>query len=283
MSGISLTSGADFLRDAARQHFELLYSNPKMHLSKQLHKDLLWTPSLRFVIYEHINVFVEPSESGPYPRILELKAREVRNFQSPIEIYAVCPKEALLSTSQAHDVERLRGDGFGLLSVDSDGVVSQVFSTIPLIQIIPDSEIKKEFGALTKRMRQRVSEAFQDYCNKPVNGVRTLTEVVEGMVTRAGKDAKTKGYLSRSDISGGVAKTLDALYEEPNFQSARAQIGGVRGYIAVYRNLTHHWPKNSKKAYQKYADCRHAFLDGVRHLGRFRQAMRAIGLSGNLP
>ena len=51
-----------------------------MPVGRELHRELQWTPALRFVIYGYINVFVEPSESGPYPRILELKYADVLNF-----------------------------------------------------------------------------------------------------------------------------------------------------------------------------------------------------------
>ena len=283
MTDIGLTTGADFLRDAARRYFMNLYGDPAMYVNSELHRDLSWTPSLRFVIHEQIHVFVEPSETGPYPRIFELKVADVRQFPTPIAIYAVCPEESLVAAAQRQEVKRLEGDGFGLLSVDSNGVVTRMVSTIPIIQIIPVSEIKKELVDLTPKMRQRVSEAFEDYCNKPVNGVRSLSEIVEAVVEQAGRDATKKQYVSMSAVANGPAKALDAMYEASQFRPVRAQIGGVRSYIAEYRNLSHHWPRNGKKAHKKYADCRHAFLDGVRQLQRFRVAMKQVGLTGNLP
>ena len=69
-----LTYGAEFLRNAAQEFFKGRYGNPRMHLDAPLHKELRWTPALRFTIYGHINVFVEVSETSPYPRVLELKA-----------------------------------------------------------------------------------------------------------------------------------------------------------------------------------------------------------------
>lgn len=283
MTSIGLTPGAAFLRDAARQFFEDLYGSPTMHQDQQLHKDLSWTPALRFTIHEQINVFVEPSESGPYPRILELKASEVRLFPQPISIYAVCPEESLLGASQGQELKRLEADGFGLITVDASGTAKRLVSTIPLIQIISASEIRKELAELTPKIRQRVSEAFEDYCNKPVNGVRSLSEVVEGLVEQAGRDAVRKQYIANAAHKAGPADTLDALYQSSYCHNIRAQVGGVRSYIAEYRNLSHHWPKNAKRAHKKYSDCRHAFLDGIKQLQRFRGAVRGIGLTGNLP
>ena len=54
-------------------------------------------------------------------------------------------------------------------------------------------------------------------------------------------------------------------------------------FVKECRNLTHHWPKNKKAAHKKYADCRHHFLDGLRTIQAFRTAMKAEGLTGNVP
>ena len=54
-------------------------------------------------------------------------------------------------------------------------------------------------------------------------------------------------------------------------------------FVKECRNLTHHWPKNKKAAHKKYADCRHHFLDGLRTIQAFRTAMKAEGLTDNVP
>lgn len=141
---MDLTTGAEFLREAARRHFQSRFGNPVMHVNRELHKDLAWTPALRFLIHEQVNVFVEPSESGLYPTIFELKSREVREFPVPIAIYAVTPEEALAEPGAQKELKRLEADGFGLLAVDSNGEARLVVSAIPIIQIIPRSEVEKE-------------------------------------------------------------------------------------------------------------------------------------------
>lgn len=254
-----------------------------MQQNRQLHRDLQWTPALWFTIHEQITVFVEPSESSVYPRIFELKRQDVVDFRRPITVYAVCPREILGPSGHQSEVKRLERDGFGLISVDSGGTAKREVPAIPLIQIIPKPEIDRELRGLPQKMRQRISEAFEDYCNKPVNGVRSLSEVVEGLVVQAGKDAVKQQYIQKADIGHGVAKTLDALFDSQQLKNARAQIGGVRSYINAYRNVSHHWPKNAKEGYQKYSDCRHGFLDGIKQIHRFRPALKKVGLSGNLP
>lgn len=275
-----LTSGADYLRNAAQEFFGDLYGNPQMHLDTPLHNNLQWTPALRFTIHGHINVFVEVSETSPYPRILELKANVVRNFPQPIAIYAVCPKDIL--SSKEREVDRLQNDGFGLIRVDSNQHAKLVFTTIPLVQIISKLEFDNEIEGLSPKFRQRLSEAFEDYGNKPVNGVKSVTEIVEGMVMYVGVRAVKKKILQNSEIKNGTASTLDAMYASPKLSNARAAIGGVRNYNYEYRNISHHWPKSKILAHKKYAKCRHAFLEGIYQIQNFRQALRNVGISARL-
>ena len=275
-----LTFGAEYLRNAAQEFFGDLYANPKMNLDTPLHNDLQWTPALRFTKHGHINVFVEVSETSPYPRILELKATVVRYFPQPIEIYAICPED--IWSSHESEANRLQNDGFGLITVDSNQHAKLVFTTIPLIQIISKLEFKNETKGLPLKFRQRLSEAFEDYANKPVNGVKSVTEIVEGMVMCAGVHAVKKKFLQKSEIKNGTASTLDAMYASPKLSNARAAIGGVRNYNYEYRNISHHWPKGKNQAHKKYAKCRHAFLEGIYQIQNFRNALQNVGISAGL-
>ena len=208
MTTVGLISGEEFLLNAARSFFEDIYEKPEMHLNEQLHRDLPWTPALWFTIHRYINIFVEPSETGPYPKILELRNTEVRHFQQPIAIYAVCPEDMISKPAQQSDMKRLQDHGFGLMTVDPNGRARRMFSAIPLIQVIPRAEFKQEIHGLPRKMRQRVSEAFDDYCSKPVNGVKSLSEVIEGLVKQAKNDVVRKGYLSEKSI--GKQNSFDA-------------------------------------------------------------------------
>ena len=275
-----LTSGAEYLRNAAQEFFDDLYGNPKMHLDTPLHNDLQWTPALRFTIHGHINVFVEASETSPYPVVLKLKVAAVRNFPQPIAIYTICPKDVFLDRSK--EAVQLQKDGIGLITVNMNGQANREFSTIPLIQIISKLEFKNETRGLPSNFRQRLSEAFEDYANKPVNGVKSVTEIVEGMVMCAGVHAVKKRFLQKSEIKYGTASTLDAMYASPQLSNARAAIGGVRNYNYEYRNISHHWPKSKNQAHKKYAKCRHAFLEGIYQIQNFRKALRNVGISAGL-
>ena len=275
MSNDGLSSPLDSLRDAARACFADLYSSPTFHVEKAL-KKLPWTPALRFVLHRHVHVFVEPSDSGPYPRRLHMLHTKVSNHPEPIAVYSVCHEAAMDNAAR----RELKSHGFGLVTVGQNRVAEVVFPAIPIVQVITEAEFKQRTGNLPKGIRQPVSEAFQDYVAKPVNGVKTLSEIVEGMVTKAGRDSAKKGCISNKDSGKALADVLDALYQK--HPQARADIGRARGFIKECRNLSHHWPRNKKDAYNKYANCRHDFLNGLHTIQTFRKAMKDVGLTGNL-
>ena len=251
-----------------------------MYVDKPLSPDLEWVPALRFSVHGHINVFVEPSDDGPYPRILTMRSEDVRNYPEPIAVYCVCHDAAMTTTSGLNDSKKLKAHGFGLVTVDRDGDADIKFLAIPLVQAIPEADFKNHLKGLPKRIRQRASEAFEDYQAKPVNGVKTLSELIEGMITQAGRDSAARNCITRAQSQLMSADLLDALYAK--HVSARAAIGGARKFINECRNLTHHWPRNKKAAYQKFFECRHHFLEGLQVIRSFRPAMKANGLSGNV-
>lgn len=280
--GLSLPHAT--LRDAARASFADRYGNPTFHVEKALGSQLQWVPALRFVLHGHIHVFVEPSDNGPYPRRLAMLYTKAANYHEPIAIYSVCP-EAPMDNASDRAADRqarkeLKSHGFGLVTVDHNGVAEVEFTAIPIVQAIAEADFKQQTKNLPKGIRQPASEAFEDYLSKPVNGVKTLSEIVEGMIRKAGRDSAANGGISNTQSRGTPADILDALHAE--HPQARAAIGGARNFINECRNLSHHWPRNKKDAYKKYAHCRHHFLGGLHTIQAFRKAMKNVGLSGNL-
>lgn len=102
MSDDRLTSAHEFLREAARACFAERYGNPAMHNDKLLHSRLHWVPALRFTLNRHIHVFVEPSDSGAYPRRLAMLYVEANNYREPIAVYSVCHEAAIDTAAGRH-------------------------------------------------------------------------------------------------------------------------------------------------------------------------------------
>jgi hypothetical protein len=274
----SLSSGLIPLRDAARAYFAALYQNPAIHVEAEVDPGLNWKPSLHFKVNDYLTVIAEVSEK-PYPMIFHLRRVDVEHLLQPISIYCVCPEEAYLE-DQA-EAKKLMEHGYGLLTVDADGKVQLRASCIPVIQIVASKFFDSEIKGMPLKIRQRLAEAYQNYLHSAPSGSSGISEILEGLIVRAAKDAVARKWISKSDTKN-LADALDAMVASPQCKNALAALGAVRGYVSMYRNANHHFPKNRKQAAQKYLDCRHSFLDGLKKVRQFRDAMRTLGFSGAL-
>lgn len=280
MTESGLTTGAAFLVGCAGRYFSDIYQGLAISYGAAIDKGLAWSPALSFHINKHKMILVEVSET-PYPMILKLRRLDITKLDIPISVFCVCPEAAYLEQQAA--AKELIADGFGLLTVDSTGDVQRRADCIPLIQQIATSEFGSVIKELPKGIRLRVAETFERYKHDPPSGTADIAEVLESMVLRAGMDSVKKGWLLAGDAKpGSPARTLAAMQKSSHFSNAAGPIGAVQGYINLYRNTAHHTPKDKKQAAKKYRDCRHGFLDGIKKVPVFRDAMKGLGLSGLL-
>jgi hypothetical protein len=113
-----------------------------------------------------------------------------------------------------------------------------------LIQRISEEEFKNELNGLPPVIRRRLVEAFDRYNASAPSGVADIAEVLEGFILKAGREAAKKTWIASADAKAGQpARTLDAMQLAPQFAASMAAIGSVRGYVAEYRNTSHHFPK----------------------------------------
>jgi hypothetical protein len=222
-------------------------------------------------------IAVEVSEAV-YPMILSLRRVDLEKLQFPIAVYSVCPEEAYVR-DQA-EAKRLMSHGYGLVTIDGEGVATRRSTSIPIVQQIHREEFQHELDGLPQKYRQRIAQAYDAYCQNAPLGVSDITEVMEGMVLKAGQASAKKTWIDKGDAKAGQsAKTLAAMQKAPQLQNCAAAIGGAQSYISEWRNTSHHFPKNPKKAAQKYRACRHGFLEGIRQIKAFRSALRQMHIN----
>ncbi len=274
MAGIS--SATDFIRASVRQHLISTYSNPPVKCDEVVDQKLGWVPTISCLVNNQL-MLIEASEK-PYPEILRMRRAEMVEVKAPIAAYAACPEEAYAQNQR--DAADLALHGFGLFTVDADGNVTAKFPAIPIVQHIPESQFKDDVDGLPPVHKRRARECFDLYKHNAPAGVANLAEQVEGLILRAGKDAAKKAWITNAQAKGKLANILVALQSAPQFNNADTVLSAARVYVQRYRNPAHHVPKNKKQAYRKYRDCRHAFLEGLRTMQDFKDAMRALGLSG---
>lgn len=273
-----LSSGAAALCDAIEAHLKANYASPPTKRDVPVVRDLAWVPTLQCFLNNQV-LLIEVSER-PYPEIFRMRRTEMEDVEQPIAVYAACPEEVYAQNQK--DAADLAKDGFGLFTIAADGSVTCKVTTIPIAQRISDKHFATDIANLPAGLKRRARECFDLYKHGAPAGVSSLAETLEGMVVKAAKDAKRKGWITGREASGNLANVLVALQGCAQLNGADTIIGAARIFVQRYRNTSAHFPKKKKDAYRKYRDCRHAFLDGLRHMQDFRDAMRAAGLSGTI-
>ncbi len=279
--GTQLTTGSEYLTERAITYFSANYGGPVIS-SPGLVRGVSWSPSLSFSINTYLTVCGEASDDKAYPEVLRLRNADVLAVHEPISIYSVTTDEVFFRAAEQEHVRELEKHGYGLLTVSDDGTVQRRIIARPLVQHISKQEFVSITKGLPSSLRQQVSSAFDTYSVNPSSGVAQLSEVVEGMITRAYKDGHKRGWLKKRSPPGTTSLTLDAIGLAVEFGNAAAALGGARAFYSDYRNLTHHFPRNKRKAHKKYCDCRHGFLEGLKRIEGLRSAMRKLNLSGLL-
>lgn len=280
MSAVQLTSGAPYLVEKASTFFRNHYGGVQI-ASPGAIKGVSWSPSLGFVINTHHTICGEASEDRVYPEVLRLRNADILAVHEPISVYAITTDEVYLRTTEQADVRELAKHGYGLVTVSADGSVQRRIQAQPLVQHISQQDYLANIVGLPSRLKQHTSAAFDTYAVTPPSGVAQLSEVIEGMVTRAFKDGLKRGFV-QSAMPNTTAATLDALIASPQLGAARPALGGARAFYSEFRNLTHHFPRSKAKAYKKYCDCRHGFIEGLHRVSTLRESLRNVGLSGLL-
>lgn len=284
MSDGSFLTGEDFLAKAAAAYFKTQYQVQSIKRNLPVDRKLAWAPTLHFQLHQHLTVVCEASDS-PYPAIVALRRGDLANLPLPVAVYCVCPEEEFLKSNQQANVRSLRNHGFGLLTADKNGTITERHSCVPVPQFISDEEFSTEIDSLKKaETGRRLRLAFKTYNNNPGAGVQEVSEIVEGLINQMGDDAVGKGWLTSAQAKPGeVANIIDALSTVNHCNAIKASLGAARGYQAEYRNTSHHFPKSAQQAYKKYRHCRHGFIEGIRRIVSLTQDSRKVGLSGKLP
>ncbi|RPF72149.1 hypothetical protein [Aurantiacibacter spongiae] len=273
-----ITTATDFLTDAIKSYLQTNYANPPIKVGTEIDKNLRWVPTLNCAVNKHL-MLIEVSEKV-YPAIFRMRHADMAEVQKPIAVYCVCPEEAYLNDQK--DANDLIRHGFGLFTVNAEGEVVKKSAAIPIVQHITDSDYNADVKGLTPKVRREVQSSFEVYKGDSPAGVASITELVEGMVMKAAKEAVRKGWMTKKDANSTLANVIIKMRSLAQFGKAEIKLSGAGAFVSRIRNAAHHYPKSQKQAHQKYRDCRHSFLDGIRVLKDLQEGFKAVGLTGSL-
>lgn len=279
MSWSGLTHGETVLAKSAIEYFQTRFEPAEIKRFEEVDPKLGWRPSLHFQRNNHMTIVAEVSEETPYPEIFRIRRAEIVDVQRPMSVYAVCAEAVCLRADKQVDIKSLQDHGFGLLSVSDNGDVTVRFHCIPLIQHIPEAELVEEMRELTPKIRAEIRDCYERYKNDARSGLEGITQLVEALVNCAAKRVVKRNWTTNTQLGTTTSSILDKLNTLEECKAARGAIGGVRGYMAEYRNIAHHAPRSKKQAHKKYRDCHNGFREGIRKVRSFRKAFKNLGIA----
>lgn len=243
-------------------------------------KSINWTPSIAGKLEPYRKVGIEVSTEKVYPMAVRIAHPDVQSAAFLLDVYVACPAELLEDAAGQREQRELRKHGVGLMVVDRDGSVHRQYSTIPLVQQIPENQIREQIHGLPKNVRRQAWCAYENYKVDPVSGVGAMTLVVEGCTFSAARNMYRKGWLSTNpdglgfgkviNVINGSGSTPKEIYElVPRMHDVRERC----------RNTSHHAPKSYRQARERALHAKRGFELATDTIREFCKACRANGVT----
>lgn len=285
------------MRDAAAyipvatSHLDALKSfiRKEMHVTSFKENEAItpginWRPTLQITINKYTTIAFEVNEKV-FPPIISLSRMEIVNTNQPISVYSVCPEDEYRKNLK--DLKSLKGQGFGLLTIDDTGNITQHANAIPLAQFIPKAKCDDLLKEIPPSIKQRIKTAYDTYNQNPISGLEDITKIVEGIVFNVASKLVTKGdipsfspKISLSNILANMANVASS--NKSDLRGQLPAIGGFQSYVKEFRNPAHHEPKSKKEAKKLLTDCEAGFTEGIRKISVFVTAFKDYGISVRL-
>ena len=269
------------LAKAVHKFFRDHYEPPVINILAEIDPNLRFVPAISFQSSDFVTICAEFSEATAYPPVLALKYAELLQVVIPISIYAAIPEEIFLRNDMQTDVIKLEEHGFGLLTVNANGNVTKRFEGIPLAQVISKQLFESEIAAYPRSARSKLRHSYDLYIRNPMSGLQDLTVLAEGLVNAAISKAIKLGIFSSKLQKQTLATKLKAMSLDARFRAATAAIGGMQSLVK-YRNSAHHHAKSKSAMLRRLTSCRHYFLDGIKEIKAFCDAMARAGITVKL-
>jgi hypothetical protein len=255
-----------------------------LKIEQGIQPNLGWSPTIQIRRTKFELVAIEVSEDL-YPMILKIVAHDIRQEcpDIPVTVYVACPLASYLADVKQTMVRKLKEHGFGLLTVDDTGHVTEQFNAIPLIHHIAENELNDGIKSFPSSIRVKFKGAFEVYKTNSNQGLQEGGQLVEGLIFCLAKESHKKGWIP--SIAGKTAAAVvDSLYEanHNDLKQARAALGKARYFIKNFRNMASHPPKNAKESAQRIKRCREGFIDSMNTASELCETLKKLKFTAKL-
>lgn len=264
------------IAECALAHCKQKFGNNGVRLDEAIDDSIAWRPTFQCKPTVSSMVAVEVIDNL-YPEVLKGAAHDISYFDVPIAVYQVCSLDAYQKDTKQVKVNLLRQHGFGIITVDDDGLTTVQHPAVPLAQHIPDKLCESDIKPLTSKLKVCFRNAHSTYRTNIGQGLQQAGQIVEAMVVSLGKQAAKQGHITPAQAKGKVSDVIDHLYESKSLKNHRAALGAARAFMKEYRNTVSHPSKTAKQAAMKMRKCRDGFREAIQTADKLHDAAQKMG------
>jgi hypothetical protein len=198
-------------------------------------------------------------------------------FDFPISVFQACSLAAYQTDPKHSKVNLLRKHGFGIITVDEDGLVAIQHACIPLAQHISAEQLDGEIAKLNPSIKVALKGAYQTYETNEGQGLQQAGQIVESVINSIARQAANRGDISTAVLASPLADIIDELYQSKTFKPHRAALGDARSFTKDFRNTASHPPKDARDAAKKIRKCKAGFLNAIGVCHKLKTVAAATG------
>jgi hypothetical protein len=272
----TLSARLKLVAEKSLAHCKDRYGANGVKIEEGISDTIMWRPSYYLKAGKYKIVAVEV-EDNLYPESLKGAAHEISHYDFPVAVFQACSLEAYQNDPKHTKVNFLKSHGFGIITVDDDGIVAIQHTCVPLAQHISPQVLEREIQDLSKPLKVEFRSAHDVYHANEGQGLQQAGQIIEAMISALAAQAVKKGVVTNATNGRPLASKIDDLYAAGVFQPHRAALGGARDFIKEFRNSASHAPTTAKQAAEKIRKCRKGFLDAIAIATKLKVVASALG------
>jgi hypothetical protein len=261
---------------ASFAHCKTRYGTAGAKAECEIDKDVSWKPT--FQVKSGVKIIAVEVDDNLYPEILKIAAHDIGKSEKPIVVYQACSLEAFVLDKKQVEINKLKRDGFGIITVDDQNVVTIQHFAVPLVQHISEDDLDRELKGLTQKIKVAFRAAHTTYASDAGQGLQLAGQIVEALVKGIATAMKKKGLAINPNKA--VADVIDDINAEATFAKYRgAGLGGTRDFIREFRNTASHPSGSAKLATEKLKKCKAGFFEATKLARKLREIAKQENLS----
>ena len=235
-----------------------------------------WQPTFFLKPNRHLIVAVEAADLI-FPATLKIAAHDIEHYDYPIAVYQACSLDVYQSDARLAKVNLLRDHGFGLITVDDQGMTVIVHRAAPYTQHISPDRFDVEVKPLTPSLRVKFKAAYTTYETDIEQGLQQAAKIIEALALCIATQAAKAGVVKANTPKKDAAEMVDVLWNAGKFEPYRAALGRIRSFFRTYRNPPSHASRTAREAAEKIRKCKDGFVEALRVAAELRSMIQREG------